>query len=443
MNIEKFVDEALGNEMYQTRLPSGMTATFIPLNSEVKVQMIHLYTRFGSIDAKFFDPLQDKEVEVEDGTAHFLEHCAFYDPNGNDALKWFGQKGVAGNAWTSFDHTTYYFHSTGKNLRRDMDFLISFVTTPYFTDKVVDKEKGVIDQEVAMYADRPNNVLFENLQKALLKQHPMRRSIGGDRETIKRITKEYLQSAYNTFYHPSNLNLVMFVPSTDGIENALKHFKLAADITSKKGFTPKMAPQFVYIDEPAEVNQRKIEAKHKVPEPMMLIGFKGKMGMDGSADERLKENVVNDLLINTVFSNSSEALYELGKKGIIRQNEFGGFNQAGRGFNIFGVYGSIDDTAKFEEGVIRMIKEQVNGKMSKDLFDIVKKAAINQRAEMFELEEPHHLTSAVIHSLAAGLNPMNYMKSLLSVTYEDVLEAGKKYLDTENYAMSILLPQGQ
>ncbi|MBU2589814.1 MAG: insulinase family protein [Nanoarchaeota archaeon] len=439
MKLEKFVDKALGNELYKAQLSSGMEATLIPLNPAVNRTMVHLYTRFGSIDAKFLDSNLGKEVEVEDGTAHFLEHCAFYDPEGNDALQWFGKKGVSGNAWTSFDHTCYHFSSINENLKRNLDFLISFVTTPFLTDKVVEKEKGVIDQEIAMYEDMPGQVILVNLQKALMKKHAFARSIAGDRNSIRRITKEYLISAYNTFYHPSNLKLVMLIPSES--KDAMKYFELAEEINNGKNFSPQKAPEFVYVDEPLEVNQKKIVARHKVPEPLVFMGFKGSMGMDKNADERLRENIVSDLLVKTVFSPSSKAFYELVLKKVIRPNSFEGFSYSGRGFGIFGVNGSIDDEDKFVNGVNEMVKKQVNGEMSKDLFDIVKKASINEMAKVFELESPRSLQSAMIHILASGFNPMNYMSTLLDVTYEDVLEAGKKYLDTDNYAVSVLLPE--
>ncbi|MBU2638489.1 MAG: insulinase family protein [Nanoarchaeota archaeon] len=442
MRIEVSKDALLGKEMYSAQLTSGMPAHFIPLHSSVHVAMYHVFTRFGSIDARFRNPAGET-VEVEDGTAHFLEHCAFYDQQGNDALKWFNSKGMLGNAWTSFDHTTYYFHSTGQDVERNLEFLLGFVTTPYLTDEVVKKEQGVISQEIAMYKDMPDWVLSENLRLALLKEHPLRRSLAGEKDTIMRITKEYLQSAYDTFYHPSNLNLVIFSPSADALRDAESHFKIAEDICARRGFAHRTAPKYLYVDEPAEANQKRIVSQHSVPEPLISIGFKGSMGMAGAADERLKIDMVNSLLIETLFSGSSEARYGLVKRGIIRSGAFQSSYESGRGFGVFDITGSIDDVDKFEEGVIGMLKEQANGGLSRDLFDVIKSGQKSSAAGEWELGNApkYALQQTVIQKLASGHNPMHVLQTLASVTYEDVLEAGKRYLDTDNYAVSIVLPR--
>ncbi|MFA5888133.1 MAG: pitrilysin family protein [Candidatus Nanoarchaeia archaeon] len=441
MKIESCRDEILGNEMRVAQLSSGMKAYFFPLHNVVNVSMFHLFTRFGSIDARFREPETGKIIEVEDGTAHFLEHCAFYDTDGKDVLEEAAKKGIAANAGTSFDHTTYLFHTTGKNTRKGIEYLISFVTTPYFTDEIVKKEQGVISQEVAMYSDEPTWVLGENARKALFQLHSFRRSLGGDQETIKRITKEYLYSAYSTFYHPSNLNFVVFAPSKDIDRDAKKYFSIAEEICTKKGFAQKQAPEYIYADEPAEVMQKRIECVHKVPEPLVAISYKGIMNVNGGVEERLKADITNDLLAKALFSDSSEAVYELVKKGIARGNAFGGGHTSGRGFGMFNASGSIDNVDRFVEGVTSMIREQVRGGLSRELFEIVKRGCISQTAKALELDPIEHYEGTMISTLAAGYNPMHSMKSLLSVTYEDVIEAGNKYLDTDNYSVSVLLPR--
>lgn len=444
MNIEKSTDRLLGTEMHHVVLSSGMNAYFLPLSPEVKVSMFHLFTKFGSIDARFRVPETGQEVEVEDGTAHFLEHCAFYDPEGNDAMQWFNRRGLSSNAWTSFDHTTYHFNSIGGNIRRNLEFLINFVTTPYFTDKVVAKEQGVIAQEVSKYKDEPDSVLEENLRLALLQKHPFRRSIAGDKDTILKITKEYLQTAYGTFYHPSNLNLVMLVPSQNPNEDAGKYFRLAEFICEKKGFEKKQAPSYIYTDEPAEPAQKRIVCAHKVAEPNVLIGFKGNISMKGSLEERQKIDLTNDLLANVIFSKSSEAVYELVQKGVVRKSSFGGYHYSGRGFGMFAAGGSTESPDLFVESFLKMIKNQANGGISKELFETIKKGSINSGAGMLELEPirgVYPYESFAVHSLAAGFNPMDMMPALQEITYEDVMDAAKKYLNTENYAVSIIMPR--
>jgi len=440
MNIETFRDEFTGMEMHSTVLSSGMHAYFLPTLPIAKIAMYSLFTRFGSIDSRF----RTKEgniIEVEDGTAHFLEHCAFYDPQGNDALQWFAKKALQGNAWTYFDHTNYHFNSTGKNTRRNLEFLINFVTTPYLTEEVVKKEQGVIAQEVTGYADDPKRVVHENLRKALFRVHPVKRSIGGTKAGIMKITKECLQFAHDTFYHPSNLTLVIMVPSSEGLKYAKKHFRIAEEACSKREFAPKSSPDYIYAEEPAEVSQKMIVDSGATEEPIILMGFKGIMDMKGTMEERLKADIVNDLLCNSIFSESSEAVYKLHEKKAININKFQAGHSSGRAYGFFQISGKIENPSMFEEEVTKMIREQVNGGLSRDFFETIKRGMTSSTAGMPELESPESFKMQMVTGLSAGYNPLLGPKTLMSITYEDVLAAGKRFLDTDNYSVAIMYPK--
>lgn len=440
MNIETFREKLTGMELHSTVLSSGMKAYFLPTLPIAKIAMYNLFTRFGSMDSRF-RAKEGKIIEVEDGTAHFLEHCAFYDPKGNHALQWFAKRGIKGNAWTYFDHTNYHFNSTGRNTRRNLEFLINFVTTPYLTEEVVKKEQGVIAQEVTGYADNPSRVVHESMRKALFKEHPVRGSIGGTKEGIMKITREYLQFAYSTFYHPSNLTLVMMVPSSEGMKDAKKHFLIAEEACSKRGFVPKPAPDYIYAEEPAEVLQKRVIEQGPTEEPIILIGFKGIMDLKGTMEERLKADMVNDLLCNALFSESSEAVYRLHEKKAININKFNGGHSSGRAYGFFQISGKIKDTSMFEEEIIKMIREQVNGGLSMGFFETIKRGMISGTAGMPELESPDSFKMQMITGISAGYNPLLGPKTLLSITYEDVLAAGKRFLDTDNYAVAIMNPK--
>lgn len=437
MKIESSRDQATGMSMYHTRLSSGMNAYFLPLDQSVNISMFHVFTRFGSIDALFRDE-NGNPVEVEDGTAHCLEHCASYDPKGGKADDWFEARGIFSNAWTSFDHTTYHFTSTGRNVRRDLTYLLKFVTTPYLTDEVVKKEQGAIVQEIAMYKDRPGWVLSENLRLALFCAHPIRRSIGGDKESVMRITREYLQRAYDTFYRPSNLNLVAFMPSGDADNDAKKFFALAEGINRKLGFSERKAPEYIGIAEPVGVKERRIITRHNVPEPLVAIGFKAVHELQ-SMEERLKADLVNDLLAETLLSESSEDVFNFVQAEYARGLS-GGYD-SGRGFGYFMVTGSAKDADAFETEAIKMIRGQVRGRLSREIFQNRKRAMVSRIARDMELEDPHDIESRVIHLRAAGFNVTQLMPVLQGITYEDVLKAGQRQLDTDNYSVSIVLPR--
>ncbi|MFH1638010.1 MAG: pitrilysin family protein [Candidatus Woesearchaeota archaeon] len=456
--MKKYKDEVLGEEMYETMLSCGMRGIFIPLNTDVSMSMFNLFTRFGSIDAKFKNH-KGKVIEVPDGTAHFLEHCAFYDPDGKNAMHELASFGLQANGWTSFDHTNYLFHGgivernraayytkfKMKNKREDekkrnLDYLISFVANPYFTDEVVKKEKDVISREIAMGQDSPGSVLWDYMQDALIQKHPFRRLVAGKVETIMKITKEGLHSAYNTFYYPSNLCLVMLVPSKDPEEGAKEHFDLAENICNSKGFVYKKPPEYVYPEEPAEVNKKLVTTEHNVTNPIVKIGFKGKMDLKGTAEERMKDSVTCELLTETLFSQSSKEIYGLIDSEVCKEDIGGGY-YSGRGFSVFSMASSTTNPEAFLDEAINLIKDGVNGKLSRELFDLKKKGAIKAQASLLEMEHLEGLGATVIHTLAADLKPVDYMKSLLSVTYEEIIEAGKKYLDTDNYSVVVMNPR--
>ncbi|HII14678.1 MAG TPA: insulinase family protein [Nanoarchaeota archaeon] len=440
MRMDVSRDNVTGISMYHAVLSSGMDAYFMPLDPSVMVSMFHVFTRFGSIDAKFRDE-KGKVIEVKDGTAHFLEHCAFYDPDGSMATDWFNERGVYSNAWTSFDHTTYHFQSTGSNTRRNLEYLLKFVTTPYLTDAIVKKEQGAIGQEIAMYDDRPGWALMQNLRLALFCEHPIRRSLGGDKESIMQITKEYLQRAYDTFYRPSNLTLVAFMPSAKGERDAKKLFMMAESISSKLGFSQRKAPEYLYVAEQVEVKERKIIAQHHVPEPLVALGFKARTGMEGSTEERLRSDIVNDLLAETILSDSSKAVFDIIQAGDARS--LSGGHNSGRGFGYFAISGSAKNAERFEEVVVSMIREQARGKLSREIFENRKRAMISSIARDLELEDPEDLESRTIHMRAAGFEIAQLIPVLQGIRFEDTLEAGRKYLDTDNYAVSVLLPKAE
>ncbi len=436
-------DTLVGAEMYQERLSCGMDAYFIPLHRDVNLSLVHLFTNFGSIDAMLRDPATGETMEIPDGSAHFLEHCAFYDKNGKDAMQEMSKMGINGNAWTFFDHTTYHFKSDSSNHRKNLDFLIDFVTTPHLTKDVVKKEQGVITQEITMYNDQPRWVIDDTLRIALLKEHPFRRSIAGQVETIMQITDEYLQSAYETFYSPSNLSLVIFFPGRGNIKDlAREHFRIADDICQSKGFEYKAPPEYIYVEEPEEVAQKRVDIKHNVPEPSIAIGFKGCMNLKGSKKERMKYDLANVLLSETLFNRGSDDVYQIIKDKVGRNNFYGG-HFSGRGFGYFTVKGSTPNPEAFEERVIGLIKEGLDGKMSEEIFELQKKMMIKEEAEKLELEDPGDLEGDVIVTLAADLNPIDKIEALTSITYEDVVEAGKKYLDTEEYSVVVAHPREQ
>ncbi|MDD2181301.1 MAG: pitrilysin family protein [Bacilli bacterium] len=194
-------------DLYQEKLDNGLEVYIIP-KENVNNVYITFSTRFGSKHYEFVPINKDKTIKVPPGVAHFLEHKLFEQKNGVEPFTFFVERGADANANTS-NHKTTYLISAQTNIEENLEFLLDFVQEPYFTDANVKKEKGIIEQEIKMYQDYPFMVLYEKSLENTIAKHPIRIPIIGIIESINKITKEDLYTCYDTFYHPSNMFLVI------------------------------------------------------------------------------------------------------------------------------------------------------------------------------------------------------------------------------------------
>lgn len=198
--------EQINETLYHEVLPNGLTVYLLPKNDYHKTYGL-FSTNYGSIDNEFIPYGEKEKVKVPDGIAHFLEHKLFEKEDG-DVFQLFGKQGASANAFTSFTKTSYLF-STTDQVEKNLTTLIDFVQAPYFTEETVNKEKGIIGQEIQMYEDDPNWRMFFGILNNLYPTHPLHIDIAGTVESIDKITAQDLYTCYRTFYQPSNM--VLFV----------------------------------------------------------------------------------------------------------------------------------------------------------------------------------------------------------------------------------------
>ena len=201
-NIDK-----LKLELYQEKLDNGLEIYIIPKNNCNNIYAT-ISTKYGSnIDE--FVPIKSKKMKKFPlGIAHFLEHKMFEMEDGTDPFEIYSNNGADANANTSNYKTTYLF-SGPQYFKENLNYLLDYVQTPYFTDKNVEKEKGIIIQEIKMYQDDPYTVLYEKAIYNSFIKHPIKMPVIGDIENVKSITKEDLYECYNTFYNPGNMFVVI------------------------------------------------------------------------------------------------------------------------------------------------------------------------------------------------------------------------------------------
>ena len=184
-------------KLYTEKLENGLNIMIIPKKG-IKKKYVMWATHYGSMDNKFVVPGEDKETEVPDGVAHFLEHKMFEQPNGTNSLDTLMALGIDANAYTTNDHTAYLFEcSEDENFYKGLDEFMDYVQHPYFTDENVEKEKGIIGQEIMMYDDYPEWKVYLNTLEAMYHEHPVKLDITGTIETISHIDKDILYKCYN------------------------------------------------------------------------------------------------------------------------------------------------------------------------------------------------------------------------------------------------------
>ena len=196
-NNIKFFNETL----YEETLENGMKVYIIP-NDNVLDTFVTFTAKYGGCNYEF--KYNNKFVKLPNGVAHFLEHKMFEQKNRVEPFTFFGRTGTYSNAATNY-HNTYYIFAGNNNFKENLNYLLDFVQDPYFTDENVEKEKGIIAQEIKMYDDIPDRIIYEKNIYNLFNNNPIRYSIGGSVEDITKITKEDLKKAYDVFYQPSNM----------------------------------------------------------------------------------------------------------------------------------------------------------------------------------------------------------------------------------------------
>lgn len=306
--MKKHKLERMDLYIYEEVLDNGMQVYIIP-KENVNGFYITLSTKYGSIHNEFIPIDKNEYIKVPDGVAHFLEHKVFEQKTGIDPFTFYSERGCDANANTSNYKTTYLF-SGANSLYDGLNYLLDYVESPYFTDENVNKEKGIIEQEIKMYDDSPYYKLYDGVVYNAFVNHPIKYSIAGTVDSINKITKEDLYTCYNTFYNPSNMFLVV----TGNVD-----YKEVIDLVklnqSKKNFKKINNIKIKEINEPDNVD---IVTKHDyfdVQIPKVSIGYKIK-----NSDLNLNINdfkMYLNILFNIKFGSTSLFSEKLKEENLI------------------------------------------------------------------------------------------------------------------------------
>lgn len=407
-------------KVYIEKLENGLTVMIIPKKGIQKKYMIWA-THYGSNESSFVVPGEEEITTVPNGVAHFLEHKLFEQENGTNSLDVLTALGVQANAYTTNDHTAYLFECTN-HFFEAMDELMDYVQHPYFTDENVEKEKGIIGQEIMMYDDYPEWRVYLNAMQAMYHNNPVKIDIVGTIETISKIDKEILYKCYQTFYNPSNMAMVLcgdFEP-----ENMIEEIKKRLIETKPSGEIKR-----IYPDEPEEIVQERIEQKLEVSQPLYTIGIKD----TGNCD--VKKHIAMEILLNLLIGRSSNLYKELYKEGII-------YSQPNLEYEFSHIYAHalIDGQSNDPEKVYQKFKDEIN----KFKTEGIKEEDFNRMKKMIYgayIKEYNDVTDIARMFLAdyfKGINSFDYLEEIQGITIEYVEQILKDVFKEEKMIFSTI-----
>lgn len=425
--VDRFYNETLNEEMLFSEHESGLKVYVFPKKGFSKYYAIY-GTEYGSIDREFVVPGDTEKTVVPDGIAHYLEHKMFEQPDGTNAFDSFALTGASSNAFTSFDLTAYLFSCTDK-FYENLEILLDFVNKPYFTDENVEKEQGIIGQEIKMYDDDPSWRVFFNALTAMFKNNPVKIDIAGTVESIAKIDKDILYKCYNTFYNPNNMTLVLVgdVDIKKAMECVDKYVK------KERGLSEISRPDII---DPRERNCEYKEQKLMVSQPMFQVGFKDTEKYT-NGKELLKREIATDIIIEVLFGRCSDFYLKLYEEGLIDAS-FGGEAELEKryGFTLIGGE-SKNPKAVYERIKDRIKLAQTEG-LSKDEINRAKKVAKASAVKLYNSIEG--MGNSYIKLLMKGINPLMYSEVVDEISHEYIINRLNTHFDTENSVLSTILP---
>ncbi|MCY8824186.1 EF-P 5-aminopentanol modification-associated protein YfmH [Bacillus atrophaeus] len=420
--------EQLQETLYHEKMSNGLEVYVLPKKGFNKTYAVFT-TKYGSIDNQFVPLGKEEMVHVPDGIAHFLEHKLFEKEDG-DVFQGFSKQGASANAFTSFTRTAYLFSSTS-NVEKNLETLVDFVQDPYFTEKTVEKEKGIIGQEINMYDDNPDWRLFFGLIENMYKDHPVRIDIAGTVESISHITKDLLYECYETFYHPSNM--LLFVVGPVDPEAIITQVR---ENQEKKPYTDQPDIKRNEVKEQEAVFQKEREIKMNVQGPKCLVGLKEKNPYR-SGKELLKHELVMNLMLETLFGKSSANYGSLYEKGYIDET-FSFDYTAEHGFGFASIGGDTKEPDKLSEEISGILLHAADS-VTAEKIELARKKKIGSFLKA--MNSPEYIANQFTRYAFLDMSLFDVVTVLEQITLEDVKQAIQEEIDADRITVCKVVPK--
>ncbi|MFT3658113.1 MULTISPECIES: EF-P 5-aminopentanol modification-associated protein YfmH [Staphylococcus] len=410
----KQIDE----NVFEAELNNGLKLFVIPKTGFQKTFVTYT-TQFGSLDRKFKPHGSEDFVTVPDGVAHFLEHKLFENEE-EDLFTAFAEDNAQVNAFTSFDRTSYLFSATD-NIESNIKRLLTMVETPYFTEASVDKEKGIIAEEIKMYQEQPGYKLMFNTLRAMYESHPIRVDIAGSVESIYEITKEDLYLCYETFYHPSNM--VLFVVGDVDVDHI---YNVVADHENQRDKTNQ--PRIVRdsLKEQDSVKEKVVTEKMKLQSPRIMLGFKNMPLTDVPDRLLVKKDLEMTLFFELLFGEETDFYQMLLNEELIDET-FGYQFVLEPTYSFSMITSATQQPDKLKKLLLDELEAKQGNLTDTEAFNLLKKQFIGEFIS--GLNSPEYIANQYTKLYFEGVSLFDLLDIVESITLESVNETAQSSLN--------------
>jgi predicted Zn-dependent peptidase len=422
--MERYTYPELSEQVYRQTLPNGLTVAVVPRPGFTK-KLAYFVTDYGAIHTEF--TLDGETVNAPAGVAHYLEHKLFDMPD-RDVMAQFAALGAVPNAFTSYDLTAYYFNCT-ENFYESLRLLLEFVSTPYFTEESVQKEQGIIGQEIGMNADNPDTRVFENLMGAMYRKHPIAVPILGDKESIAQITPQVLETCHRAFYRPGNMLLCVV-----GDVDPQKVADIATEVLPQTD-TARVTRVQTWQEE-MTCPQSYVEQSMEVAMPMFQLGFKCESPELG--DPAVRCEVVGDLASEALFGESSSLYLRLYEQGLI-DGSFGGGLETVDGLALLTVSGDSDAPEQVRDAILQEARRLCAEGLEEKDFLRMKRSALGRR-----IRDLDSFDSTAFRICAYHFSQYDYFRLpsvYRAVEIPEILEFLQRVVTPQRCSLSVIKPK--
>ena len=422
--MEKKLYERIGEEVFRATLPNGLPVYIVPKKGFSRKYALFA-TRYGGMDMRF--EKDGQWLDTPAGIAHYLEHKMFDTQEGN-ALQELAKNGAEPNAFTSNAITCYYFDATEK-FYESLEILLSFVSVTYFTDESVQKEQGIIAQEIGMIEDNPEWQVYKQLMQALYHTSPARTPVAGSVESISHITAQTLYDCHKAFYTPANMCLVV-----------VGDVKPERIIASANQILPAKSGPLIRRDYGAEEEltaaEHFVSAAMEVSMPTFLVGFKCPPQHGGEQQHRF--TAIGELACDVLMGESSPLYARLYAEGLIN-GSFGAAFDLLPGASYVYAGGDSKDPQAVAEAILAEAQQLVSQGMDGDYYRRVVNA--NFGAALKALNSFESIAVSMAEGCFQGYDPYRFPEVYDSITVEDVLDFLRQNMTRDHMALSVITPK--